>query len=90
MAFVEKEFEVVNKLGLHARPAGKLVEAASRFAADIWLIRNGEEVDAKSILDVLTLACTQGTVIRVRAAGEDAEAAIGAIGELIGGKFGEE
>lgn len=90
MEVLEREFRITNKLGLHARPAGKLVEVASAFAAETKIKRDGEAVDGKSILDVLTLACTQGTLITVMVAGVDAHVAMQAIGALIEGNFGEE
>ena len=86
----QREVEIQNKLGLHARAAAKLTQTAAKFAADVWLSRNGRRVNAKSIMGVMMLAAGQGTVITVDAEGEDAEAALAAIGELITGGFGED
>ncbi|MEW6500729.1 MAG: HPr family phosphocarrier protein, partial [Thermodesulfobacteriota bacterium] len=63
---LEREFRIGNRCGLHGRPSARLVETARRFEADVRLIRAGEAVDCKSILDVLTLACGQGTPVTIR------------------------
>jgi len=86
---VEAELEIVNRLGLHARAAAKLVNTANRFLSDITVARDGESVDAKSILGVLLLAAAQGTLIEVRCDGSDETEALGAITELIAAKFDE-
>lgn len=86
----EREFEIVNRLGLHARAAAQLVHLANRFASEIRIVKDGMEVNGKSIMGVLMLAAPRESRIVVRAVGSDAEEAIAAIGELIGGKFGEE
>jgi phosphotransferase system HPr (HPr) family protein len=80
---------VSNPLGLHARPAHALVTLASRFQADIQVVRNGEVVDGKSILSVLTLAAEQGTELMLKATGSDAEQALAALEELFRAGFGE-
>lgn len=90
MAWIEQEFAIPNKLGLHGRASAKLVETARQFDADVWLIRDNNMVDCKSILDVMTMACTQGTPIAIRACGDDAEAALAALTRLINNKFDEE
>ena len=90
MNFVAKELSITNKLGLHGRAAAKLVEVAAHFSSDIVLVRDGTEVDCKSILDVMSMACTQGTPVAVKACGEDADDALHAIEELFNNKFGEE
>lgn len=87
---IERDVRIVNRLGLHARAAAKLVHLANRFDADVWLIRNGEEVDAKSILGILLLAAAQGSEIRVRCEGPDEGQAIEEICQLIDGGFDEE
>jgi len=87
---VEREFDILNRLGLHARAAAQLVRIANQYASEIKLIREGMEVNGKSIMGVLMLAAPKDTRILVRAAGSDAEAALFAIGELIERKFGEE
>ncbi len=82
-------FEIVNVLGLHARAATKLVQLASRHRALVELELDGQRANAKSVMGVLLLACGKGSQLIVRATGEDAEAAVRAIGELIAGRFGE-
>jgi phosphocarrier protein HPr len=87
---IAREFTISNKLGLHARPSAQLTQTAARFASEIHIARNGRRVNAKSIMGVLMLAAGQGSTVTVDAEGEDAEAALAAIGELIAGGFGEE
>lgn len=87
---VERLCEIRNRLGLHARAAAKLVHLSNRYAAEIRLVKDEIEVNGKSIMGVLMLAAPRECRIVVRAVGSDAEEAIAAIGELIGGKFGEE
>lgn len=82
-------FEIVNELGLHARAAAKLVQLASRFRAEVWLKKGAHEVNAKSIMGVLLLCGAKGAKIEVLARGEDADATVRAIGELISAGFGE-
>ena len=82
---VRKTMEIVNKLGLHARAAAKLVELASRFGSRISLRREGREADAKSIMRVMMLAASKGTSIEVVAQGDDAAEAVDAIGALVAG-----
>jgi phosphocarrier protein len=86
----EREFDILNRLGLHARAAAKLVRLANGFASEIRLAKDGMEVNGKSIMGVLMLAAPKDTKILVRANGADAEEAVAAIGALIAGKFGEE
>ncbi len=85
----EKQVVVLNRLGLHARPASRFAQLASGFESRVWLIRNGEPVDGKSILEVLTLACPSGTELVVRAEGPDAERAVEALAGLVASRFGE-
>jgi phosphocarrier protein HPr len=80
---------ITNKLGLHARAAAKLVHTASAFESEIFIGTEHEEVNAKSILGILTLAATKGTPLVVRANGVDEKAAVEAISALFAGKFGE-
>jgi phosphocarrier protein len=87
---VEREFEILNRLGLHARAAAQFVHLANRFASEIRILKDGVEVNGKSIMGVLMLAAPKESRIVVRASGPDAEAALSAIGELIVRKFGEE
>ena len=91
MAEVLREVALANKYGLHARPASQLVGAANRYKAAITLANGrGRAVNAKSIMEVLTLAAGAGAVLVVQAKGEDAEAAVAEIAGLIGSGFGEE
>lgn len=85
-----RTFLVLNTLGLHARAAAQLVQAANRYKSEILVEREGQSVNAKSIMGVLMLAAPKDTKILVSANGADAEEALVAIGELIAGKFGEE
>jgi phosphocarrier protein HPr len=84
-----KSMEIVNKLGLHARAAAKLTQIASGFTSDIWLSRSGRRVNAKSIMGVMMLAAGQGTSVVIEAKGDDADAAIAAIAQLVADRFGE-
>ena len=87
---VEREFDILNRLGLHARAAAQLVRLANGFASEIHVVKDGMEVNGKSIMGVLMLAAPKDTKILIRAIGLDAEEALAAIGELIARKFGEE
>lgn len=87
---IEREVEIVNRLGLHARAAAKLVHAAGAFQSRVTVSKDGEEVDAKSILGVLLLAAGQGTMVTIRCDGKDEEAAMQAVTELIANRFDEE
>lgn len=82
--------EICNRLGLHARAAAKLVHVTGRFSSQVKLQKDGEEVDAKSILGVLLLAAAQGSRIVVRCDGEDETDAMQAIAELVTNRFNEE
>ena len=86
----KKDFTILNKLGIHARPAAQFVKMANRFKADIMVEKDGEEVDGKSIMGLMMLAAGHGSVILVSAEGEDEDAALEAIGDLIERKFEEE
>jgi len=87
---VEREFDILNRLGLHARAAAQLVRMANGFSSEIHIVKDGMEVNGKSIMGVLMLAAPKDTRILIRAFGLDAEEAVAAIGELIARKFGEE
>jgi len=87
---VKKDIMITNKLGLHARPAAMFVQLANRFRSEITVERGNEKVNGKSIMGIMMLAAGRGVKITVTARGEDAEAAVGALEELIKGKFGEE
>ncbi|MEW6518613.1 MAG: HPr family phosphocarrier protein [Thermodesulfobacteriota bacterium] len=90
MVECSRELVIANTFGLHGRASALLVETAKCFKADIRLIRDEMEADCKSILDVMSMACTKGTPVSIKAAGEDAEAALAAVAQLIADKFGEE
>jgi phosphocarrier protein len=79
----EREFMIRSELGLHARPAGRFVALAGRFRSEIQVARDGEWVSGLSVLSLLSLAAGQGTRLRVRAVGEDAEQAVEALGQLL-------
>lgn len=85
----QRDIEIRNKLGLHARAAAKLVHIAARFKSDLKIRRGDEEVDAKSILGILLLAAGRGAVVTVKADGEDERDALDAIEKLIEAKFDE-
>ena len=80
---------IVNKLGLHARAAAKFVTAASGFGAEIKLRRGTREVNGKSIMGVMMLAASKGTELEIEADGDDAEAALAALVQLVADRFGE-
>jgi len=82
-------FTIVNQLGLHARAATKLVQLASRFPCDVEVAREDQSANGKSVMGVLLLCGSKGTVIEVRARGESADECVKAIGELIANRFGE-
>ncbi len=86
---IERDIEIKNKLGLHARAAAKLVHVAARFRSDIKLRKGDEEVDGKSILGILLLAAGRGTMLTVKANGDDEAEAVDAIEKLIDAKFDE-
>lgn len=87
---IERQTEIVNRLGLHARAAAKLVHTAGGFQSRVTVVKDGEEVDAKSILGILLLAAGQGSQITVRCDGQDEEEALQAVTTLIANRFDEE
>jgi phosphocarrier protein HPr len=87
---VEKEIEVVNRLGLHARPAAMFVRIASRFRCEVWVDKEGEEVNGKSIMGLMMLAAGQGSKLHIRCEGDDASKAIKEIEDLIKAGFNED
>lgn len=89
MSQIIKDLTIVNKYGLHARPAMRFVELANKYACGIEVSKASLTVDAKSIMSVMRLAATKGTVLKVTADGDDAEAAVNALSELIDSGFGE-
>ncbi|HLK35612.1 MAG TPA: HPr family phosphocarrier protein [Polyangiaceae bacterium] len=89
MSEANARFTIVNQLGLHARAATKLVQLASKFPCDVEVAREDQSANGKSVMGVLLLCGSKGTVIEVRARGERAEECVEAIGELIANRFGE-
>ncbi|MEJ2643410.1 MAG: HPr family phosphocarrier protein [Gammaproteobacteria bacterium] len=85
----QKEVEIVNKLGLHARAAAKFVTLASQYSSSIQVARGGQQVNGKSIMGVMMLAAAKGSSINITAEGDDEEAAIRSLEELVQGRFGE-
>ena len=93
MAHASRDIVVSNKLGLHARPAMQFVDVANGFKSDIKVTKFGEEpgeADGKSVMQMIILAATEGTRMRIDAHGEDAEAAVKSLAALFESKFGEE
>jgi phosphocarrier protein HPr len=87
---LEKEITIVNRLGLHARPAAMFVRIASRHRAEIWVSKEGEEVNGKSIMGLMMLAAGQGSKLRIRCDGPDADKAMEELEELIKAGFSED
>ena len=87
---LEKDFTIVNKLGLHARASALLVKNAARFRSEIRITREGVEVNGKSIMGIMMLAAAKGTTIHLNIEGEDEQEAMSALGELIINGFGED
>ncbi len=82
--------EIINRLGMHARPAMQFVETAQRFACKVTVYKNMEKINGKSIMEMMLLAAMPGTVLRVEADGEDAAACLDALEQLVKEKFHEE
>ena len=85
----QREVEIVNKLGLHARPSAKLTQLAGGFQCEVWMARNGRRVNAKSIMGVMMLAAAKGSKVMIETSGADEEQAMAALADLIAQKFGE-
>ena len=85
----ERSVQIVNKHGLHARPAAEIVKAASRYQSDVTISRDDLEVNGKSIMGVMMLAAEYGATITIRATGTDADDALDAIAALVANRFGE-
>lgn len=83
-------FEIINELGMHARAATVWVQLASRYDSELYILKDGREVNGKSIMGVLLLTATKGTTIEVRAEGPDSEELIAALGDLVADRFGED
>ena len=87
---IQQELEIINKLGLHARAAAKLVKLSSSFSASIDIEKEGQRVNSKSIMGVMMLAASMGSKVTVSADGEDEEDALAAVVDLINRRFDEE
>ena len=85
----QREVEIVNKLGLHARASAKLTQLAGNFQCEVWMSRNGRRVNAKSIMGVMMLAAAKGSKVTIETSGSDEDQAMAALTELIAQKFGE-
>lgn len=85
----ERDIQITNKLGLHARASAKLTQTAVRFKSEVWLTRNGRRINGKSIMGVMMLAASLGSQIRIETIGADEEAAMNALTALFEDKFGE-
>lgn len=84
------EVEIVNKLGLHARPSAKLTQLATRYKSEVWISKGPRRVNGKSIMGVMMLAAARGTKLVIETNGEDEDAAAAAVAGLISEGFGEE
>jgi phosphocarrier protein len=86
---LERNIEISNKLGLHARASAKLTQTAARYKSEIWLARNGRRVNGKSIMGVMMLAAPRGTTLQLEVDGPDEAEAMSALVALVEDKFGE-
>jgi phosphocarrier protein HPr len=86
---LQREVEIVNKLGLHARASAKLTQVAGKFEAEVWLSRNGRRVNAKSIMGVMMLAAAKGSTVVIETDGADEAEAMQALERLVATRFGE-
>jgi phosphocarrier protein len=86
---IERSVQIVNKNGLHARPAAEVVKTAAKFKSEITIVRDDLEVNGKSIMGVMMLAAEFGATLTIRANGPDAQQAVDAIAALVAQKFGE-
>lgn len=85
----EKEVTVKNRAGIHTRPAAAIVKLSARFKSEIFIIRDGFQINAKSIIGVMTLAAEQGCKLIIRTVGDDEESAVEKLAELFDNGFGE-
>ena len=85
----ERDIEITNKLGLHARASAKLTQTAAQYQSEVWLSRNGRRVNGKSIMGVMMLAAARGTSIKLETIGPDENEAMDALVALVEDKFGE-
>lgn len=87
---IEKEITIINRLGLHARPAARFVRIASRYRSEIWVEKEGEQINGKSIMGLMMLAAGQGSKLLIRCEGPDADKAMEEIEDLINRRFDED
>ena len=87
---IEKEITIVNRLGMHARPAAMFVRIASRYRSEVWVEKEGEQINGKSIMGLMMLAAGQGSKLSIRCEGHDADKALVELEELILAKFNED
>jgi phosphocarrier protein len=86
----EKEVTIVNRLGMHARPAAMFVKTASRFRCEVWVEKDGDQINGKSIMGLMLLAAGKGSKLTIRCSGSDCEQALKELEQLIAGKFNED
>ncbi|PYJ85989.1 MAG: HPr family phosphocarrier protein [Verrucomicrobia bacterium] len=87
---IEKEITIINRLGLHARPAAMFVRISSRYRSEVWVEKEGEQINGKSIMGLMMLAAGQGSKLTIRCEGPDADKAMEELEELIRKKFNED
>ena len=87
---LEKEITIINRLGLHARPAAMFVRIASRYRSEVWVAKEGERINGKSIMGLMMLAAGQGSTLTIQCEGPDADKVMEELEELIQNKFSEE
>jgi phosphocarrier protein HPr len=87
---IEKEIAIINRLGLHARPAAMFVRISSRYRCEVWVSKEGEEVNGKSIMGLMMLAAGQGSKLTIQCEGADADKVMEELEELIRKKFNED
>jgi len=87
---IEKEVTIVNRLGMHARPAAMFVRIASRYRCEVWVEKENEQINGKSIMGLMMLAAGQGSKLLIRCEGADAEEAMAELEKLIATRFNEE
>ena len=87
---IEKEITIVNRLGLHARPAAMFVRIASRYRSEVWVAKEGEQINGKSIMGLMMLAAGQGSTLTIKCEGPDADKVMEELEELIQQKFNED
>ena len=87
---IEKEITIINRLGLHARPAAMFVRIASRYRSEVWVEKEGEQINGKSIMGLMMLAAGQGSKLKIRCEGADADKVMEELEDLIQKKFNED